>query len=297
MIATGDWKGALENVQRETGEFEALLAQNPSNGAAQRNAAIAYRRLGALLERNGDTTAGLAHYRKAAALDEGRVRANGNDGRARLDLSYDYASIGYTLSTMGDIDSVARELSAGARRARMGGQADPNDVNARDTVIRAHLSIGQVFRKASRPLEALPHLHKAREIAAARYASDPANVVAGQRLANVYSALAEIYAGLAAAAQYSGAGIAQCREARVWGQESVEIGKRSAQRAALGRRHAQSRASSSRSSRDATARLPADPRRAESNHGGRADIRHAAARRMAGRRSGGARSAGAVRLP
>jgi hypothetical protein len=80
-----------------------------------------------------------------------------------------------------------------------------------------------VFRKASRPLEALPHLHKAREIAAARYTSDPANVVAGQRLANVYSTLAETYAGLASAAKYSGAGIGQCREARTWGQKSVEI--------------------------------------------------------------------------
>jgi hypothetical protein len=35
--------------------------------------------------------------------------------------------------------------------------------------------------------------------------------------------LAETYAGLASAAQYSGAGIAQCREARVWGQKGVEI--------------------------------------------------------------------------
>jgi eukaryotic-like serine/threonine-protein kinase len=223
MIATGDWKGALENVQRETGEFEALLAQNPSNGAAQRNAAIAYRRLGALLERNGDSTAGLAHYRKAAVLDEGRVRANGNDGRARLDLSYDYASIGYTLSTLGDIEASLSSYRQALAEREWAARADPNDVNARDTVIRAHLSIGQVFRKASRPLEALPHLHKAREIAAARYTSDPANVVAGQRLANVYSTLAETYAGLASAAKYSGAGIGQCREARTWGQKSVEI--------------------------------------------------------------------------
>ena len=223
MTAMGDFKGALDNVRREAREFDALLAQDPSSGRAQRNAAIAYRQLGALLEKNGDSQTALANYKKAATLDEGRVRNNTNDARARLDLSYDYASIGYTLSSEGAIEASLVSYRQALEQREWVARADPADVNARDTVVRAHVSIGQVFRKANRPAEALPHLHKAREIATARYLSDPVNGVAGARLANVYGALAGTYVALASAPGERASRPAQWRDARLWGQKSVEI--------------------------------------------------------------------------
>ncbi len=223
LAATGDFNGALENVRREAREFEALLAQDPSSGRAQRNAAIAYRQLGALLEKHGDRVVALENYRKAAALDEGRVRANGNDARARLDLSYDYASIGYTLSTAGDIEGALASYRQALAEREWAANADPSDVNARDTVVRAHVSIGQVFRRANRMDEALPHLHKAGEIASARYRSDPANGVAADRVASVYSALANTHASLASASKRPADALPHWRDARSWARKSIEI--------------------------------------------------------------------------
>jgi eukaryotic-like serine/threonine-protein kinase len=223
MTGMGDLSGALENVTREAREFDALLAMDPSSGRAQRNAAIASRQLGALLEKNGDRTTALANYRKGVALDEGRVRADANDSRARLDLSYDYASIGYTLSTMGDIAGSLAHYQRALTEREWVATADPHDVNARDTVVRAHVSIGQVLRKAGRFGEAIPHYLEAREIAADRYARDPTNVVAAERLANVYGALAGTHAAMASAATRRVEAAADWREARASAQKSLDI--------------------------------------------------------------------------
>src|SRR5439155_21634193 len=103
LYALGDLKGMFEHLKQALSVFEDILATDPGSPKAPRNAAIAHRRFGAILEKNLDRTAALDHYRRAAALDDARVRANANDRLACLDLSFDYASIGYALSTAGDI--------------------------------------------------------------------------------------------------------------------------------------------------------------------------------------------------
>jgi eukaryotic-like serine/threonine-protein kinase len=223
MVGLGDWGAAFDNFQRLANTFETLLAEDPTNRRAQRDASVAFKKLGAIVERNGDRTAALANYRKAVALDEARSRADANDAPAHLDLSYGYASIGYTLSRMGDIagslDNYQRALSEREQVAR----ADPHDANAQDTIARAHLSIGQVLRTAGRQLEAIPHFLKALEIASVRYAADPANGATGERLANVYGALAGANAGLASAAKDKVEAIRRWREARAWARKSLDI--------------------------------------------------------------------------
>jgi tetratricopeptide (TPR) repeat protein len=185
--------------------------------------AIAYKYLGALLERNGDRESALVNYRKAVALDEVRARANEHDRQTHLDLSFGYASIGYALSAMGDtagsLENYQRALSLREQVAA----ADPHDVNARDTVVRAHLSIGEVLRNAGRSLEAIDHYRKALDIASARFTADPTNGAVGERLANVYRALARANAGLAAATKDTAEAARRWRQARAWARNGLEI--------------------------------------------------------------------------
>ena len=150
------------------------------------------------------------------------MRADPNNGLARLDLSFDYASIGYALSTMGDFDgSIAHYNRALSEREQVA-TADPDDVNARDAVLRAHLSIGQVLRGAGRLENAIPHYLKARDLAADRYAADPGNVAAGERLATVYSGLAGTHGALASTVSGPARAAVHWRETRGWAQKSLE---------------------------------------------------------------------------
>jgi tetratricopeptide (TPR) repeat protein len=223
MIDLGDWSAAFDSFQREASIFEALLAEDPASPRAQRDASLAYKKLGAVLERNGDRTAALVNYRKAIALDEARSRADENNAQAHLDLSFGYASVGYALSQAGDIAGSLENYQRALLQRQQVAAADPHDVNAQDTVLRAHLSIGQVLRNAGRQLEAIPHLRDALEIASARYAADPSNGVTSQRLANVYGALAGANAGLASATKNGVEASRRWRDARAWSRKGLDI--------------------------------------------------------------------------
>jgi len=76
--SAGDHRGQLRRLAcdarvlraRSPVLFEKLLSSNPGNARAQRDAGLAYKKLGAILEKMGDRTAALANYRKAVALDD-----------------------------------------------------------------------------------------------------------------------------------------------------------------------------------------------------------------------------------
>lgn len=197
----GDWSASLAAYTKESSIFDALLVSDPGNVRAQRDAALACKKLGAILEKMGDRAAALSNYRRAVALDEIRAR-DANDRQAHLDLSYGYASIGYTLSSNGDTVGALENYQRALAARRQVADADPHDVNAADAVARAHLSIGHVLQNAGRLGESIQQFHRALDIAAKRYAVDPASGAAAERLAQVLGALADAYAGQAAASTH-----------------------------------------------------------------------------------------------
>ena len=110
--------------------------------------------------------------------------------------------------------------------------ADPNDVNARGAVTRAHLSIGQVYRRAGRGLEAIPHFRQALAMESSDYEAEPSNDGAGERVADVYGALAGTNADLAAVRDRQGRGGAALGRGPDVGEEEPSIsGSASARRA------------------------------------------------------------------
>jgi serine/threonine protein kinase len=145
--------------------FRKALAH--SSGSSPGNVALYRKRLGAVLVKTGDLTAGLQQYQAAAALDESRVRENPADGRAKMDLSYDYSDWGYTLVLMGDnragleqyrkAENIRAELAA----------ADPRDVRAANGLVSIESRIASALadsgeRKASRQTfrKAIGHAEK-----------------------------------------------------------------------------------------------------------------------------------------
>src|SRR5258706_2314274 len=119
----------------------------------------------------------------------------------------------------GSLENYGRALSLREKVAA----ADTHDARARDTVARAHLSIGQVLRGAARPLEAIPHFRQALEIASQRYAADATNGAAGERLANVYGALGRATADLATGTKDRAEATRHWRNARAWAQQGADL--------------------------------------------------------------------------
>jgi tetratricopeptide (TPR) repeat protein len=223
MLGLGNWSAAQDNVQKETSMLEAILASDPSSRRAQRDVGIAYKRLGALFERNGDRTAALEKYRDAIALDEVRVRANPHDGEAQLDLSYGYASLGYTLSTMRDVPAALENYQRALVLREQVAAADVHDANALQAVGRAHFSIGNVLQGAGRRAEAIQHFRQALEIDLQRFVADPTNAAVGERLANVYGAMARTAEEQASASRGKADAARYWRDAAAWARKSIDI--------------------------------------------------------------------------
>jgi tetratricopeptide (TPR) repeat protein len=176
-----------------------------------------------LFERNGDRTAALEKYRDAIALDEVRVRANPHDGEAQLDLSYGYASLGYTLSTMRDVPAALENYQRALVLREQVAAADVHDANALQAVGRAHFSIGNVLQGAGRRAEAIQHFRQALEIDLQRFVADPTNAAVGERLANVYGAMARTAEEQASASRGKADAARYWRDAAAWARKSIDI--------------------------------------------------------------------------
>jgi serine/threonine protein kinase len=130
-------------------------ALSHSSGSNPANIALYRKRLGALLVKTGDLTAGLQEYQAAAALDESRVRENPANGRAKMDLSYDYSDWGYTLRQMGNNRAALEQYRRAENiRAELAG-ADPRDARAANGLVSIESRIASALadsgdHKASR---------------------------------------------------------------------------------------------------------------------------------------------------
>ncbi len=111
-------------------------------GSPPENIALDHKSLGALLIKTGALDEALTEYQAAAAIDEARVRANPANGRARLDLSYDYADWGLILLIMKRAgQAVEQYRKAETIRAGMAA-ADPRDARAALSLVSVGWRLG-----------------------------------------------------------------------------------------------------------------------------------------------------------
>jgi serine/threonine protein kinase len=143
-------------------------ALSHSSHSPPADVALNHKSLGALLIQTGSLNEALQEYREAASLDEERVRSNPADGRAKLDLSYDYADSGLIAVRMKHFpEAIERYRKAERIRAEMAA-ADPRDARAATALVSVEWRLGralagsgdsagasEAFRKAVRAGESM----------------------------------------------------------------------------------------------------------------------------------------------
>ena len=134
---------ALGFHRKDMAIFEDLMRQDPAGG--RRNAALAEKKVGALLEKLGDLPAAAELYRKAILLDRERSDSNPLDALARLDLSFSYGSLGNCLGQTGDFAGALENYGRALAIRRDLAAADPKNQRFHNAVV-AHAKVG--FYKA-----------------------------------------------------------------------------------------------------------------------------------------------------
>lgn len=113
-----------------------------AGGADAQNVALDQKSLGAVLFKMGELEGALKEYAAATATDEARVTAEAANGRAKLDLSYDYADTGLILLRLKRVDEgVAMYRRARELRVQMKA-ADPRDARAASALVSAEWRLG-----------------------------------------------------------------------------------------------------------------------------------------------------------
>jgi tetratricopeptide (TPR) repeat protein len=131
---------ALSRDSDAIGYYRRALSH--SSASLPENIALNHKFLGALLIKTGALDDALKEYAAAAVLDEERVRSNPSNGRAKLDLSYDYADSGLILLRLKRAP-VAVEQYRRARELRAAMAAtDPRDARAAVALVSVDWRLG-----------------------------------------------------------------------------------------------------------------------------------------------------------
>ena len=143
-------------------------ALSHSSRSSPADIALYHKSLGALLIKTNALDDALKEYQTAALLDEQRVRSDPSNGRAKLDLSYDYSDWGLILLRLKHArEAVEQFRKVEGIRAEMAA-ADPRDARAATALVSAEWRMGwalgetgdrsgarEAFREAARRGEAM----------------------------------------------------------------------------------------------------------------------------------------------
>jgi tetratricopeptide (TPR) repeat protein len=94
------------------------------------NVALVHKSLGGVLIRTGSLNEALGEYRAAAAIDEERVRKQPADGRAQVDLSYDYSDWALILLKLNQVGPAVEKYQLARKLRAAMAAADPRDARA-----------------------------------------------------------------------------------------------------------------------------------------------------------------------
>src|SRR5262249_6262483 len=136
LLARSDLAAARQARAQALAAWEIIAKQSPTP-RARRNLALGHKKLGALLEVQGELASALDHYRKALALDEELARADSTSTRTQLDLSYSYGSVGLALFKLGDHDAALDHYQKALALREAVAAADAQDINAQVAVAGA----------------------------------------------------------------------------------------------------------------------------------------------------------------
>jgi tetratricopeptide (TPR) repeat protein len=138
MFQTRD-REAADYYRRAIADGGASLPQNLS---------LTHKSLGAVLIRMGSLDEATAEYQAAATIDEERVRQEPSNGRAKLDLSYDYVDWGVILLRLDQPAAAVEKYRAAEKLRAAMAAADPRDARAGTGLVSAEWRMGDAMSLA-----------------------------------------------------------------------------------------------------------------------------------------------------
>jgi tetratricopeptide (TPR) repeat protein len=173
QIGQHDFEGARTSQEHFVDAAVEAMRQRPSDLAASRNLALAYKTLGATLEMLKRRPEALTLYNKALDLDEARVAAEPTQALWRLDLSFSYGAIGSALSANDDFEGARSKYEqAVALRERIV-REDPNEDFAKVALGRGYDRLALVWAGLGRADTALDFSAKGRQVFRERLRAHP----------------------------------------------------------------------------------------------------------------------------
>jgi tetratricopeptide (TPR) repeat protein len=153
------------------------------------NVALYHKRLGALLIQNAQLTEALKEYQAAAGLDEQRVRDRPADGRAKMDLSFDYSDWALILSRTQDLKGALQQYRKAKRIRSEMAAADPHDVRAANALASVSSRLAEVLAASGDRRGSEEEFQRAISHAESIIKTFPETTAGKQQLANAYSRL------------------------------------------------------------------------------------------------------------
>jgi serine/threonine protein kinase len=173
---------ALEHYRESARLREALVAQYPNNSAARRGLMLVYGQIASvlgdsfMLTRGNDVEGARAYYTKAAAIAHDLAKADPVNRVAR----YDVASVELRLGALDPKPGEEAESIAALIRGRDLFEelvkSDPLSVRYQSSLGLAHEYLGNRFRAAGKPDEALAEYRKSLEVTEKSLARNPGDV-------------------------------------------------------------------------------------------------------------------------
>ncbi|HVN05028.1 MAG TPA: serine/threonine-protein kinase [Bryobacteraceae bacterium] len=209
---------SLTDYLAATRLFEELLAKNPDNLEAQRNAALGHKYVaGNLMAYHHDDSVTLSHLKRAEELDQRRANAMPSDRTAQLDLSFDFSQDAhFERHTLGNLQQ-AHDLFEKALAVRENlARSDPSDSRLRGRIAYIQVQLGGVEVQLHRPEEAYAHGSAALETLRNLYAHD--------KSASIRRQISDAYRVMGDAEQSRRRGARACEAWRTslkWLQESI----------------------------------------------------------------------------
>ncbi len=184
------WKEALA-------DYEKIQQRENNSPQARRNVALIEKRIAGVYYALGDYAGSIAHDRKAAEIDEGRIAADPLSPTARMDLSFDLVQLGWSLHELRDEKRAAETFNRAIALRREVATADPDDFRAESELETALRLAGVARSQAGFLGEGLSFEQQAAAAGASLHKRDPGNMDENVNFALDYFELGEAYRAIA----------------------------------------------------------------------------------------------------
>ena len=222
--ANGDYDGAIV-LYRQAGEIYEKLALidegAEKRGTRLRNAALAYKTIGAVFEQKLEPATALELYRKALIIDTENAAANPNNVQYQLDSSFSYNSIASVLPDFGNFKEAQENCQKALTIQEKVVAEDAKNSFAKFSLARTYRRMGTILQSLEKFEEADPHFRKAIKIIEELVQANPDDKLQTGRQAEFYTDFGDFL--FVAAAKDSTQKTARLREAQNYQKRALEI--------------------------------------------------------------------------